>query len=67
MTRNILITGASRGIGAATMVAIRPEQARVLGHASSDRDGFLGADLAEPGAGRVISASARSASFGSIA
>ena len=54
MTRNILITGASRGIGAATMVAIRPEQARVLGHASSDRDGFLGADLAEPGAGRVL-------------
>jgi NAD(P)-dependent dehydrogenase (short-subunit alcohol dehydrogenase family) len=63
---HILITGASRGIGAATLQLIRPEQARVVGHASADRAGLIGVDLAEPGAGRALWARALEALDGRI-
>ena len=51
---HIFITGASRGIGAATMALIREEDARVVGHATSDDGGLIGADLSLPGAGRAL-------------
>jgi 3-oxoacyl-[acyl-carrier protein] reductase len=51
---HILVTGASRGIGAATLGMFRPDQARVVGHASTARDGLIGADLSRPGSARVL-------------
>ena len=47
---NILITGASRGIGAAAFALIKSTGHRAVGHASSDRDGLIGADLEDPAA-----------------
>nr|WP_295661015.1 SDR family oxidoreductase [Polymorphobacter sp.] len=48
---NILLTGSTRGIGAAAHAALIAAGATVLGHGSRDGDGVVGADLAEPGAG----------------
>ncbi|MGI4876019.1 MAG: SDR family NAD(P)-dependent oxidoreductase [Janthinobacterium lividum] len=48
---NILLTGSTRGIGAAAHVALIAAGATVVGHGSRDGDGIIGADLAEPGAG----------------
>lgn len=48
---NILLTGSTRGIGAATLAALTTAGAAVVGHGSRDGDGVIGADLAEPGAG----------------
>lgn len=48
---NILLTGASRGIGAAALEALTAAGATVAGHATSDRDGLIAADLSQPGAG----------------
>ena len=48
---NILLTGASRGIGAAALAVLEAAGATVAGHASRDSSAFLGSDLAEPGAG----------------
>ncbi len=50
----ILLTGASRGIGAAALVALESSGATVAGHASRSSDKFLGADLALPGAGNAL-------------
>jgi NAD(P)-dependent dehydrogenase (short-subunit alcohol dehydrogenase family) len=50
----ILLTGASRGIGAAALAALRKAGATVIGHASRAGDGMLGADLARPGAGAKL-------------
>ena len=47
---NILLTGASRGIGAATLTLLRRGGHDVAGHSTHGGDGLLGADLAEPGA-----------------
>jgi NAD(P)-dependent dehydrogenase (short-subunit alcohol dehydrogenase family) len=47
---NILITGASRGIGAATRIALEARGARVVGHGRSDAPGQLGEDLSDPAA-----------------
>jgi NAD(P)-dependent dehydrogenase (short-subunit alcohol dehydrogenase family) len=47
---NILITGASRGIGAATRTALEARGARVVGHGRSDAPGQLGEDLSDPAA-----------------
>ena len=47
---NILLTGASRGIGAATLELLRSGGHNVIGHSTRGGDGLLGADLAEPGA-----------------
>jgi len=48
---NILLTGSTRGIGAATHAALIAAGATVIGHGSRDGDDTIGADLAEPHAG----------------
>ena len=47
---NILLTGASRGIGAATLKTLTGSGHIVAGHSTRGDGGLLGADLAEPGA-----------------
>ena len=51
MTTNILVTGSTRGIGAAIVAALKQEDARVVGHGSRSGNGVIGADLEAPGAG----------------
>lgn len=51
---NILITGASRGIGAATRTALEARGARILGHGRSDGPGQIGEDLSDPSAPRRL-------------
>ena len=51
---NILLTGASRGIGAAAMTALEASGATVAGHASRVSATLLGADLALSGAGDAL-------------
>jgi len=46
---HILVTGSSRGIGAAILEALTARGARVVGHGRSDSATAIGADLAEPG------------------
>lgn len=54
MTRHILITGSTRGIGAATVLAIGGH-GRVIGHGTRSTDpDVLAADLSEPGAGKRL-------------
>jgi len=50
MTTHILITGSTRGIGAAAIAALREAGARVVGHGSSDGQDRIGADLTQPDA-----------------
>ena len=47
---HILVTGSTRGIGAAIVEALAARGARVVGHGSRPADGVIGADLALPGA-----------------
>ncbi len=47
----ILLTGSTRGIGAAAHAALIAAGATVIGHGSKDGDGVIGVDLSEPGAG----------------
>ena len=54
--RNILVTGASRGIGAAIVEAFAGH--RVAGHSSAGGDGRIAADLALPGAAEALWAEA---------
>jgi 3-oxoacyl-[acyl-carrier protein] reductase len=49
-TPHILVTGGTRGIGAAIVAALAARGARVIAHGRSDGDAVIGADLAEPGA-----------------
>jgi NAD(P)-dependent dehydrogenase (short-subunit alcohol dehydrogenase family) len=49
-TSHILVTGSTRGIGAAIVDSLAAKGARVVGHGRSDGEGVLGADLALPGA-----------------
>lgn len=51
---NILITGSTRGIGAAAFAALTASGAQVIGHGMRARDGALGADLAIPGAAEQL-------------
>ena len=46
---NIFLTGASRGIGAATLSLLQSGGHKVAGHSTRGGDGLLGADLAQPG------------------
>ena len=50
---NILLTGASRGIGSAIREALSPA-ARVIGHATRAGEGIIAADLAQPGAAAIL-------------
>ena len=45
---NILLTGASRGIGAATLEALTSSGHRVAGHSTRGGEGLIAGDLADP-------------------
>ncbi|MEO7602488.1 MAG: SDR family oxidoreductase [Sphingomicrobium sp.] len=51
---NILITGASRGIGAAALAALRGSGHRVIGQSSKGSDTLIAGELADPAAARDI-------------
>jgi NAD(P)-dependent dehydrogenase (short-subunit alcohol dehydrogenase family) len=51
---NILLTGASRGIGAATLKLFQERGHAVVGHSSRGGDGLISADLADPDAPRRL-------------
>ena len=51
---NILLTGASRGIGAATSEALTSSGHRVAGHSTRGWNGLIGGDLADPASPRNI-------------
>jgi 3-oxoacyl-[acyl-carrier protein] reductase len=51
---NILITGASRGIGAATYALLKQTGHNVVGHSTRGSDQLIAGDLAAPGAPRDI-------------
>jgi 3-oxoacyl-[acyl-carrier protein] reductase len=51
---HILVTGSTRGIGAAVIDALSARGARLVGHGRADAEGVLGADLAEPGAADAL-------------
>ena len=54
-TRHILVTGTTRGIGAAILSQLREAGARVIGHGSrGDGGDQLGADLSQPGAAEEL-------------
>lgn len=55
---NILITGTSKGIGAATLAHLRQRGATVVGHSTHGGDGAIAADLAVPGAADALWAEA---------
>ena len=47
---HILVTGSTRGIGAAVFEALAARGAKLVGHGRTNLDRTVGADLAEPGA-----------------
>ena len=51
---NILLTGASRGIGAAALEALTASGHQVAGHSSKGGDGLIGADLSDTAATRLL-------------
>ena len=51
---NILLTGASRGIGKAARDALEAAGHRVAGHSTRGGSGLIGADLAQPDAPRAL-------------
>src|SRR5687768_1766245 len=51
---NILLTGASRGIGAATLQLLREAGHRVAGHSTAGHDGLIAGDFTDPGAPRAM-------------
>src|SRR5438105_15193198 len=51
---NILITGASRGIGAAAYALLKKHGQRVVGHSTKGSDVLIAGDLADPSAPRNI-------------
>ena len=51
---NILVTGASRGIGAATLDLAPLAGHNVVGHSTAGSDGLIAADLADPAAPRAL-------------
>ncbi len=63
---NILLTGASRGIGAATLAALSAAGHRVVGQSTIGGGGLLGADFADPAASRALWAAALEALGGRI-
>ena len=65
MTPHILLTGSSRGIGAAAAAALRPHS-RLIGHSTRAADGAVAADLAQPGAAAALWGKALERSDGRI-
>ena len=51
---NILVTGASRGIGAATYALLKSSGQNAVGHSSKGSDELIAADLADPAAPRDL-------------
>ena len=51
---NILLTGASRGIGAATLAALQASGHKVAGHSTSGGNGLIAADFTDPEAPRLL-------------
>ena len=51
---NILLTGASRGIGAATLDALTASGHRVAGHSTKGGEGLIAGDLADPASPSLI-------------
>jgi 3-oxoacyl-[acyl-carrier protein] reductase len=51
---NILLTGASRGIGAAAYELLKSSGHRVVGHSTKGSDNLIGGDLSDPAAPRKI-------------
>jgi NAD(P)-dependent dehydrogenase (short-subunit alcohol dehydrogenase family) len=51
---NILVTGASRGIGAAAFTLLQSSGPTVLGHSTRGGNGLIAADLADPAAPRAL-------------
>ena len=51
---HILLTGASRGIGAATYHALTAAGHRVAGHSTIGNDGLIAADFTDPDAPRRL-------------
>ncbi len=63
---NILITGASRGIGAAAVTALVAAGGRVIGQSTRGGDGLIAADFALPGAADALWAAALAQAGGRI-
>jgi NAD(P)-dependent dehydrogenase (short-subunit alcohol dehydrogenase family) len=63
---NILLTGASRGIGAAALIALRNAGHHVIGQSTRGGNGFLAADFAEPRVAERLWAEALAAAGGRI-
>src|SRR3954470_24886617 len=51
---HILVTGSTRGIGAAVADAFADRGVRFVGHGRANADGVLGADLSDPGAADAL-------------
>ena len=51
---NILVTGASRGIGAAAYALLKSTGHQVIGHSTRGSDDLIAADLADPDAPRAL-------------
>ena len=51
---NVLITGASRGIGAAAYALLREHEHKVVGHSTKGSDSLIAGDLTNPAAPRDI-------------
>jgi len=66
MPLHILVTGTSRGIGAAIVSALTEGGARIIGHATRAAPGIIAADLAERGSGDRLWATALDAMDGRI-
>lgn len=62
----VLVTGATRGIGAAIATALEARGARVIRHGSRAAPGVIGADLADPQAPQALWRDALDAAGGTI-
>jgi NAD(P)-dependent dehydrogenase (short-subunit alcohol dehydrogenase family) len=65
-TPTVLVTGSTRGIGAAIAAQLRTRGARVIGHGRKAVPGGVGADLAMPGAAQMLWESALDLADGRI-